>query len=46
MKDLRLTSAFKRDLERITKRNCDRDLLDAVVDFLRQWGTHADLFGK
>ena len=36
MKNLRLTSAFKKDLKRITKRNYDRPLLDAVVDALRE----------
>ena len=36
MKNLRLTSAFKKDLKRITKRNYDRALLDAVVDALRE----------
>ena len=35
MKQLRLSSPFKKDLKRITKRNYDRDLLDAVVDLLR-----------
>ena len=35
MKDLRLTSAFKNDLKRITKRGYDRGLLDAVVALLR-----------
>ena len=36
MKNLRLTTAFKKDLKRITKRNYDRALLDAVVDALRE----------
>ena len=36
MKDLRLTSAFKNDLKRITKRGYDRGLLDAVVALLRE----------
>lgn len=36
MKNLRLTSAFKKDLKRITKRNYDRTLLEAVVDVLRE----------
>ena len=35
MKDLRLTSAFKKDLKRITKRGYDRGLRDAVVALLR-----------
>ena len=35
MKDLRLTSACKNDLKRITKRGYDRGLLDAVVALLR-----------
>ena len=35
MKALRLTTAFKKDLKRITRRGYDRDLLDAVVDLLR-----------
>jgi mRNA-degrading endonuclease YafQ of YafQ-DinJ toxin-antitoxin module len=35
MKALRISSAFKRDLKRITKRHYDRSLLDAVVDVLR-----------
>ncbi len=34
MKDLQLTSAFKKDLKRITKRSYDRVLLDAVVGAL------------
>ena len=36
MKNLRLTSAFKKDLKRITKRNYDRAFLDAAVDALRE----------
>ena len=35
MKTLRLAGAFKKDLKRITKRNYDRALLEAVVDALR-----------
>ena len=35
MKDLRLTSAFKKDLKRVGKRGYDRALLDAVVERLR-----------
>ena len=36
MKSLRLTSAFKKDLKRITKRNYERALLEAVVGALRE----------
>jgi mRNA interferase YafQ len=36
MKALRIASAFKKDLKRITRRNYDRALLDAVVDALRE----------
>lgn len=36
MKTLRLASAFKKDLKRITKRRYERALLDAVVDALRR----------
>ena len=35
MKELRLSSPFKKDLKRITRRGYDRALLDAVVDLLR-----------
>ena len=35
MKQLRLSSPFKKDLKRITRRGYDRALLDAVVDLLR-----------
>ena len=35
MKTLRLTSAFRRDLKRVTRGNFDRALLEAVVDALR-----------
>ena len=35
MKTLRLSSAFKKNLKRITKRRYDRGLLDTVVDLLR-----------
>lgn len=41
MKDLRLATAFKRDLKRITKRHYNRALLDAIVDHLRQGHTLA-----
>ena len=36
MKDLRLASAFKRDLKRIIKRRYDRSLLEVIVDALRR----------
>ena len=36
MKNLRLTSAFKKDLKRVTKRKCDRALLEVIVDALRE----------
>ena len=35
MKSLRLTTAFKKDLKRVSKRHYDRALLDAIVDLLR-----------
>ncbi len=35
MKDLRIASAFKRDLKRITKRGYDLDRLEVVVNLLR-----------
>ena len=35
MKALRLTTAFKKDLKRITKRGYDRAPLDTIVDLLR-----------
>ena len=35
MKALRLTSAFRKDLKRITKRGYDREQLDVIVDLLR-----------
>jgi mRNA interferase YafQ len=36
MKSLRLATAFKKDLKRITKRRYHRRLLDALVDALRK----------
>src|SRR5712691_1767755 len=36
MRSLRLASAFKKDLKRITKRRYQRPLLDAIVDALRR----------
>ena len=36
MKTLRLSTAFKKDLKRITRRKCDRTLLEAVVEALRR----------
>jgi mRNA interferase YafQ len=39
MKSLRLASAFKKDLKRITKRRYNRMLLDTAVDALRR-GEH------
>ena len=35
MKTLRLTSAFRKDLKRIARRDYDRDRLDTVVNLLR-----------
>jgi mRNA interferase YafQ len=35
MKTLRIANAFKKDLKRITKRDCDRALLETVIDALR-----------
>jgi addiction module RelE/StbE family toxin len=36
MKSLRLASAFKKDLKRITKRRYNRALLDTIVEALRE----------
>jgi len=36
MKSLRLASAFKKDLKRVTKRRYNRALLDSIVDALRR----------
>ena len=36
MKNLRLTSAFKKDLKRVTKRKYDRALLEVIIDVLRE----------